>query len=961
MDNLGYKILVSIPGYEILEELGRGGMSTVYLATQESLQRRLALKVMAATLSVDPSFKDRFMREGRTLGQLSHPNIVIIYDIGLSANRYFIAMEYVGGGTLGERIAKGLSLAESLRILQAIGRALHYAHRRGFVHRDVKPSNILFRDDDTPVLADFGIARSMDSNTRLTKTGLSVGTPNYMSPEQVSGHKVDGRSDLYSLGIVFYEMLTGNPPYESESAIATSLKHLTEPVPKLPPHLDFLQPVLERMLAKAPDNRFSDVQACLEMLERLAAHHLAAPPDDATELADRTLVYHQTAEQHQEPRSPPPAEPDQPASRPRPGPSRLAWLAAVKGRRGWQLSVGLAVLGLLAALAALLMRPAALPEHIQLWVDERLRMADEQMAQGQLLEPPANNAFDTYQQILAVAPGYKQALTGLQQIAEQFLAKARAQHQAREAEASLALIAQGLQALPEHEGLLSLRDTITQQLEAEQRQREIAELLDKAERQFEAWRLVEPEDDNAWQSYRAVLERDPHDQQALQGLQRISARLERLARTKHSSGDLTGALDDVKKGLKVDPQHAGLRTLKQRLTVALQLEKAEQQLREGRLITPSGENAFETYQTVLSEQPDNESARAGLERIAAQLTDLARRDWEAGRSSEARQRLDTGLRLFKGLPGHDGLQTLAGEIERQQKLTRLLAQAEAQFKEGQLFEPEGKNALTNYQQALALEPENVQALGGLAAIADHQATRAKRLEEAGDLGQALAAIGQGLMADPEHRGLKSLEAAVKQALETQQRLADLLAQAKDQFEAGRFTQPPGHNAYESYREVLGIEPDHDAAKRGIQAIPNALEKRARQQQSAGAIQQSLALVEQGLKIEAQHPPLIALRQELLDQITTLERQQRTAALLDRAKAQLQADQLTAPPGDNADASYREVLVLDPGNAQAIAGRQRIAVRLAELAQQQRVAGEFEASLDLIRQGIEIAPKDPTLR
>lgn len=259
MNNLSYKILLSIPGYQILQELGHGGMSTVYLAIQESLQRQLALKVMSPVLTLDPEFKERFLREGRIVAQLNHPSIITIHDIGISANRYFIAMEYLPGSNLAERIAQGLSPVESIHILTRIARALGYAHRRRFVHRDIKPSNILFREEGEPILADFGIAKALEADSNLTKTGLTPGTPSYMSPEQIRGQTLDGRSDIYSLGVVFYVMLTGQLPFQGDSSLSVGLMHLMEPVPRLPGHLALLQPVIDRMLAKKdPSERFDN-------------------------------------------------------------------------------------------------------------------------------------------------------------------------------------------------------------------------------------------------------------------------------------------------------------------------------------------------------------------------------------------------------------------------------------------------------------------------------------------------------------------------------------------------------------------------------------------------------------------------------------------------------------------------------------------------------------------------------
>jgi serine/threonine-protein kinase PpkA len=875
VEELGYKILINIPGYEILRELGRGGMSTVYIAVQESLQRQLALKVMSPTFSVDPSFKDRFMREGRTLGQLTHPNIVIVYDIGLSANRYFIAMEYVGGGTLGELIQEEPPLTHSVRIIKAIARALHYAHRRGFVHRDVKPSNILFREDGTPVLADFGIARSVDANTRLTQTGLSVGTPNYMSPEQVAGQKLDGRSDLYSLGIVFYELLTGHRPYDGESAIATALRHLTEPVPTLPERLIFLQPLMERMLAKAPADRFKDEQEFIEALDKaIAASDSDKPSNEYAPLSGETLL---SDENHHEQAKP--ASGQRRALEPKPSPkseSRTGApnrLAAIERSSRWKLSAGFGIAGVLAAVAAILLFQPALDPATQRAVDHLLRMAERHVSNGQLIEPEGFNAYETYHDILEIAPDYQKALTGLHQIAGHFEAAARAKRKAGATEESLKLIAQGLKVEPEHEGLVELRDQITRQLENEKRRKKISTLLAKADRQFDDWRLVEPAGNNAAESYPAVLQLDSNNPRALQGLKRIADRLESLARTKQSGGDLKGALEDVKKGLRVDSQH-------------------------------------------------------------------------------------------------QELQALQEEIKRQQKITTLLADATKQFKESKLFEPRGNNALASYQEVLALEPNNPKALEGLKAIADRQETVAKRAKDEGNLTEALAAIGQGRKAAPEHQGLKSLEAAVRSALQTEkERIERLRAQAEKQLAAGHFTSPAGNNAYESYRKLLAIEPDNEAAKRGIQTIVRTLEEQAREKQSAGALQKSLLLVEEARKLGAENPgllptslgqELLEFRQALLDQIETLEVEQRIAALLDQAQMQLKDDKLTAPPGDNAEESYRKVLALDPRNGQAIAGKQRIVVRLVQLAQQRRYAGEFDESLALVGQGLKIAPEDETL-
>jgi serine/threonine-protein kinase PpkA len=272
-----------IPGYDIDGEIGEGAMASVYLATQRSLERKVALKVMAAALAADPSFCERFLREGKTLARLSHPHTVTIHDIGNVGELYYMAMEYLPNGTLKERIAAGLTPEQGLVYIRQIASALGYAHAQGLVHRDVKPANILFRADGTAVLSDFGIAKSLDDRTQFTQAGFAVGTPSYMSPEQARGQEIDGRADLYALGVVLYEILVGKLPYNGTDALSTALAHLTEPLPELPLHHGRYQEVLKKLLAKDPAQRFPDAAALLLALDRL-------PLEAPNEALEATLI-----------------------------------------------------------------------------------------------------------------------------------------------------------------------------------------------------------------------------------------------------------------------------------------------------------------------------------------------------------------------------------------------------------------------------------------------------------------------------------------------------------------------------------------------------------------------------------------------------------------------------------------------------------------------------------------------
>lgn len=263
---------INIPGYRILRPIGEGGMASVFLAVQESLDREVALKVMSPMLAANAEFASRFVVEGKITARLQHPNLVTVYDIGSHNGVYYLAAEYIPGGTLKERLAEGgLSVAQILDIATDIAQGLDFAHSKGFVHRDVKPGNVLFRADGRVVLADFGIAKAMDGSNSSTVAGASIGTPDYMSPEQARGEPVDGRSDLYSLGTVLYELLVGTPPYQAGDPFTVALMHVTHPVPELPEPYQWLQPLVSGLMAKQADQRYKTGAAFVEALHKLLA------------------------------------------------------------------------------------------------------------------------------------------------------------------------------------------------------------------------------------------------------------------------------------------------------------------------------------------------------------------------------------------------------------------------------------------------------------------------------------------------------------------------------------------------------------------------------------------------------------------------------------------------------------------------------------------------------------------
>ncbi|MGB5598614.1 MAG: serine/threonine protein kinase, partial [Thiothrix litoralis] len=256
---------MDIPNYAIERELGKGGMATVYLARQVLLNRQVALKVMSPEFSTGKTFQEAFLQEGKVVAQLEHPNIVKIYDIGIHDSTFYMAMEYLSGGSLRDRLkTETFTPAAVLQMLRQLGAGLAYAHEQGFIHRDIKPENILFRKDGTAVLTDFGIAKVQDSIGEMTRMGYTTGTAQYMSPEQASAGRLDYRSDLYSLGLVVFEMLSGERVCKADSFAQAVYQHTIQPTPTLPVVYRVFQPVMQKVLAKQPEQRYRNVEAFVE-------------------------------------------------------------------------------------------------------------------------------------------------------------------------------------------------------------------------------------------------------------------------------------------------------------------------------------------------------------------------------------------------------------------------------------------------------------------------------------------------------------------------------------------------------------------------------------------------------------------------------------------------------------------------------------------------------------------------
>jgi hypothetical protein len=549
---------LKIPGYAIHKRLGQGGMATVYLATQEKLKREVALKVILPQHASDPEFRDRFISEGQLTARLFHRHVMTVFDIGEANGCFYMATEVLSGGTLEERLPQMRSVVEKLLVLREVAEGLGYAHAHQVIHRDIKPGNVLFRADGTAVVADFGIAKALDMTRAQTMAGMIVGTPSYMSPEQVQGQPLDGRSDLYSLGIMFYQMLTGVLPFVASDLFAVAMAQIARNPDPLPAHLAPLQPLLDSMVEKLPERRIASAAAlCSAIDELLPTLDDAALSQGAASqrLAQPRISRQTTAVSGVLPPSP----------------------AAPRRRMGW-IGGGVGVL-LLAIAAGWLWwspSPPAVPggsgsvlPTAQLSTDEAwLQLASDvhtRIQQRRYFEPAGGSALDALQIMLREKPNDIDALELVGELtravasdAEQYidqgdrLQAGRLLSHARSAFANDPAILAASARLAGDDDAGATAPAPHPEREAETTL-DAAELHERALAAEEADRITTPAGDNAVHYYRAILRQDGGDRAAQAALRRIADDYKNAARQALERGNTDLASVLAVRGLQAVP------------------------------------------------------------------------------------------------------------------------------------------------------------------------------------------------------------------------------------------------------------------------------------------------------------------------------------------------------------------------------------------------------------------------
>jgi serine/threonine protein kinase len=716
-----------IPGFQIQRELGRGGMAKVYLAVQRKFGRLVALKVVTGEHTHDAHFKERFIRESRINARLTHPNIVQVYDVGTHESALYLVLEYVRGGDLNQRLQKGMQLSDLVSVVKDIGRALDYAHGKGFIHRDIKPENILFREDGSAVLTDFGIARLTDSEPSLTRAGTVVGTPQYMSPEQASGKELDGRSDIYSLGVVLYRMLTGDVPYKADSAVSIGIKHLQEPVPRLPNYLQAFQGVIDRCLAKRRDQRF---QTGSELIEALDGVQSEAELPNATIRAQAVSTQEVRAvgndllttardsgriDRHSERRR--------------------------RQRRMRVLVTLLIFTSVLSGVGYLMVeRP---PWTIRLLTIAGLiedPMIQEAWSNAQSLHQDPNQGLSAvvaaYQRVQDLEPEHVGATTAVAGLANQWrlaFSTALAQNDLDQAETKLSELAG---AFPDDPELVSLRNSLVDRRRAES-------LLASTQALLRSHGLSDiPSATAAIQAYREVLRLAPAHPVAERELDSLAEHYAGLATEAAADGMVDNALNFLDRASAANAELPLLDDVRDRIrrattlqaAIADMLQQAGELRAAGTLINPPGENAAEVYHRVLAADPDNAVAAQGIIEVESQIISRTNQLIALGDIA--------GVYALVDRSGAVGLapETIAEvqgrldvEVSRLASIQTGLEQAQLLMAQGFLTAPQGGNAVAVLREIQRLDPGNEQAETLLQGSAERLAAVA---QEAFDVGMA---------------------------------------------------------------------------------------------------------------------------------------------------------------------------------------------------------------------------------
>lgn len=840
--------MVDIPGYRIVRQLGKGGMASVYLAIQESFGRKVALKVMNPALSADAKFGHRFLSEAKIVSQLIHPNIVTVYDVGVSNDQHYLSMEYVPGLDVKTK-RPTITVDQSLRIVKDVAKALDYASMKGYVHRDVKPENIMLHDEDgRAVLMDFGIACLADKSSGMTQTGTAIGTPHYMSPEQAKGRAVDSRSDLYSLGVVLYLLVVGRVPYDADSAVAVGIKHISEPIPRLPNKISILQDIIDKLLAKEPSARFqsgAELVAAIEELQHqsgdamTAIGHQRSPTNPGSHVTEApTLVSSSvTAAKFNPDNTTMPAI----AAVPTPKTQKVrvestSGQQKIKARSGTQPSlssiskVNTPVSGVNAVVDDQQRRHNSVAKNSATKKSQRKADQSARKHSNTTGENASVSQKESRQSVTGRNPSVS-GQTSAVNVEEKISANAfdnhwEEKHSQEKRSFSLArlfiflifLIGGGAAAA------FFFKDDLPPNLQAYVDQGEQQALLLKS-KVFEQLGLPTESSDSQTASTNGS---------AASTENTLAVNSNNNNSNTHSSS--SGFKKSLQEDLQDDAQEAPINTTTKESdsdseNVATDYEQLLADVPEGtplakaRVLRGQLDQDLSVamplailYQEALSESPDDQKAKWGLDEL---------KDFHYRRIRETFEKRDLGevdkylVSLRNTFPDAEQEEKYLQVLERvaaAEQAQELIARADEYVVQNQLTSPSGANALEFYNRALAVDDDNPIALVGKQKIVQQYETLVSEALQADNYKQAIILSRRGLAIDPNNAALQELNDLADSYFQTEEKIDQYYQEAEKQIATGNLLSPVGESAYDQYKNIIEIDGENSQAVRALRGL-----------------------------------------------------------------------------------------------------------------------------------------------
>ena len=736
---------IDIPGIKIDKQLGIGGMARVFLASQTQFGRRVAVKFVSPPSPDDAPLRERFLAEARINAQLTHTNIVQVYDFGTTGAGLYLVMEYLPGGDLTSRLRGGLHIEALLEVIKDMGRALDFAHSRGIIHRNIKPENILFRDDHTAVLTDFGIAQVVShDNTPAGRPGTVVGTPEYMSPEQVAGRTLDGRSDLYSLGIVLYRMLTGDVPFNADTAVAVGVKHLQDPIPRLPNYLTGFQGIIDTALAKRPEHRYrsgKELAKALDGVRSSAAMPQVTINTQAITTQEILAVGRDLLSTQRDP-------------------GRLE-RHATRNRKRKTLRNGLTAMVFIGGLTAagyyaVDQGYVAVDDIAQrLGIDETPELTAA-WSEAQSLRQDPNQGLAaivaSYQRVLLLDDSHEGAITAVADLAMDWKGIINDALDGGNVDLAATRLSEAELSFPQDPDLTDLSIRVQN--------------LQRAERLYQTTSALLASEGisnlsaatSAILTYQDVLRLAPGHDGAAVALNELAINYAQLAGIALANGDVNEAMNMLERATAADDSLAELENVRLLITQATEsraaiddmLQQARRFRADNQLILPGGENAAELYHRVLATDPANAVAEQGLDEITAQV--LANANELLSTSNIEQVEILASQAAIVGLASdavNDLRKRIDAEKARLSSVALVMAEALALMQQGFLTTPANANAVTRLRELQQLDPGNMRADELLKACADRLKMVATEAYQFGLLGAAKQYLDLALAITPD--------------------------------------------------------------------------------------------------------------------------------------------------------------------------------------------------------------------